>query len=793
MGEMLQKMKRTENFRDYIDKILKNQEIDNGDQWWDSKEAWGRLQALAEAKGNYVTDSTELNIEGSERLIAAVFREDPEKIFEEIMERVEKLAAGEDTSGIRILFFAEDMERRICLERTFGRQAMKDLRARARKCSGSKKFWIRCTYILLKTYDSQEVKLKGLRRHEMVQMPPIRGKINQEGMVEAEDGGEKVNALVFTIDLYQLAKLYNLIGDRLFKNNVRFGISETLGVNDSIRRTLGTEPELFWFKNNGVTILVEDPDFIPRNVEELKLGEIGPEKEPDFSVVNGAQTITVAAEYFFNMEYNWKNSKEGSAEKSEFLDKLNRSKKAEVLLRIIKISKSEEGAGVSEMAKEISVALNRQKPIKMEDIAFTLPFVEKMARFLGHMDPASPGRFVLVRRGEESNASQEMDLVEFARARLACMGHPGEARSQGSGTLLKIQVEEGAEDTFQRKDIFVPEWQEADEADEPGIFRRHYGALWFAHEAAREYDRKRQMAVKGEKSDVAAALNNGKWYFAAILVQIFNGLAMDSGNRGRELYDYSKFTASFSYVRGKIPEAMKCFARIVVLYAEGKEEYRELNSNLFKRNELYLGVMEEIRRVYASPLLGDSESELDSEIGKLAELFPMTGAALAQTEAAASIAGMEEYERLSEADEEAQGVIDDGQETDLGETEEGGKKTAVKMDFLILNGKKIICKSFAKAQADTVSYILGNYEMTEEQLEVSKDWITSQKEKGESKEKYFRNVKKIRVNGQDYWIGTSTNSGLKYSQVKALCKEAQVGKNEIFWYADSLESPVFSW
>lgn len=778
MGEMSQKMKRAKSFRDYIDKILKNQEIDSGEQWWDSKEVWSRIQALAEAEKNYVTDSEELNIESSEKLIAVAFWGEPEKMLQDIAGRVEELAAEEGASGIQILFFVGDMEGRICLERTFGRQAVKDLRTRARKSSGNKKFQIHCTYILLKKYDSQEVKLKGLRRHEMVQMPPIQGKINQEGMTKPEGAGEKVNALVFTVDLYQLARLYNLIGDRLFKNNVRFGISETLGVNDSIRKTLEKEPELFWFKNNGVTILVEDPDFIPRNVEELKLGDIGPEKEPDFSVVNGAQTITVAAEYFFDTEYSWQTSREGSEEKNGLWEKLNRSKKAEVLLRIIKISCGKKEAGVSETAKEISVALNRQKPIKMEDIAFTLPFVEKMTRYLERMDAGSQGRFLLVRRGEESGIGQEMDLVEFARARLACIGHPGEARSQGSGTLLKIQVEEGAEDTFQRETIFVPEWLEADEADEPGIFGRHYGALWFAHETAREYDRQRKTAVKGAENGTAVVINNGKWYFTAILVQMLNGLAVNSGDKGKEIYDFSRFADAFSYVREKIPEAMKCFARMVVLYTKGKEEHGELNSNLFKKDELYRGLIGKIKGVFAPALTGDRETELEREIWNLAELLSVTDILIARAEAAAGA--------LEAARNEREPVFTEPEDS-------GKKKETAKMSYLILNGKKYPCKKLAQAQVDTVRYILENYDVTEEQLEAVSGWITSRQEEGESKKTYFRSAKKITVKGRDYWIGTSTNLDMKRSQAKEFCEAAHVEKNEIFWYADSSEIPVFSW
>lgn len=801
MGVMAQKTKRTENMKDYINKVLRNQEIDCGDEWWDHKETWDELQGLAAAQKDYVTDFSRLNKESREKVIAAVFWSDPEEVLKAVTKKAEELAKEaltgtdkeedkeEGITGIQIIFFVRDMKSRICLERTFAKETVKALRAMARRCSGNKDLGMHCTYVLLKKYDSQEVKLKGLRRHEMMQMPPIQGKINQEGGTEVQDVGEKLSALVFTVDLYQLAGLYNLIGDRLFKDNVRLGIRETLGVNDSIRRTLETEPELFWFKNNGVTILVEDPDFMPRTVEELKLGEIGPEKEPDFSVVNGAQTITVAARCFFDMEYDWQESKKDSREQTEFLKRLDYSKQAQVLLKIIRISGDKNGDRVSETVKEISVALNRQKPIKMEDIAFTLPFIEKLARYLERRDADDRERFLLVRRGEESGMGQEMDLVEFARARLACIGRPGEARSQGAGTLLKIQTEEDPGDTFQRKDIFVPEWMEADEEEESDLFRHHYGALWFAHETAKEYDKQRKNAAKGESSHVAAVINNGKWYFTAALVHMLGELTAEVGDKGREPYDYSRFAVPFSAVRESIPEAMKCFARIVDCLAEEKEEYRGLSSNLFKRNDLYREIMGEITKVHRAARHEDEEGRLEREIRKLPGLFPVVEKAFAQAEAAAGM--MENGAELMGAAPGALGVRPDVLEKTVKETQK--RKTVKKKDtgFLILNGKEYRWTKLSMAQAYIAEYILTNYEVTEELLEEVSDWMTDREEAGTGKTGYFRSVQKIEVKGKAYWVGTSSNFEVKCRQARRLCRGAGVREQEIRWYVDSSEEPVF--
>ena len=53
---------------------------------------------------------------------------------------------------------------------------------------------------------------------------------------EEYDAPVDLQSLVFSVDLYQLVELYNLIGDQLFQNNVRFGLDETMGGAARLRR-----------------------------------------------------------------------------------------------------------------------------------------------------------------------------------------------------------------------------------------------------------------------------------------------------------------------------------------------------------------------------------------------------------------------------------------------------------------------------------------------------------------------------------------------------------------------------
>ncbi len=762
MGMMILKKKQAENIRDYIDKILKNQEIDCDEEWWSGEGVEEELQALAGAEKNHVCDPDIFNMEGSERLVFAAFREKPEEMLEEVTQMACRLAGQNEPAGIRLVFFVRDMKSRVCLEEALNRDSLTRLRARARSFSGNKKLAIHCTYILQKEFARQDVKLKNLMRHEMIQMPPIRGRINQEGLegtVSSGRPGEHLNALVFTMDLYQLAELYNLIGDKLFKNNVRFGISEMLGVDYSIRETLDKEPELFWYKNNGIVILVENPDFKPKNVEELVLDHIGPDKEPDFSVVNGAQTITTSARYFFEMEYRWKNSSEGSEERYRYQRKLEAAKKAQVMVRIIHISGEEESS--SDMAKALSVALNRQKPIKMEDIAFTLRFVEKMTGYLNRSYTDNQGAFRLVRRGEGGETGQYMDLVEFARARKACVGEPGEARSQGAKTLLKIQPGEGMPDFFQQRDIFVDEWLEAEEDEEENVFRRHYGAIWFAHQAAREYDGCRKSVAKEQEDDFRTVINNGKWYFTAVLVQLANGFASFSLADGKKMPDFTRFMVPFGTVRENIPAAMGLFADIVLLYIEGKEEYKNLDSNLFKKSDLYRKLTEEIRNFCRSGAEG--VTKLECRIQELADLF------------------------LEEGD--PAGRAGNGSGHSAKAPAEAGQLT----NKVVLKGRKKPLESIAQAMVETVRYVLENYPLSGEQIkEHGSGWLTD-KESVEGDTGCMRRPVKVVAKGKSYWVGTLSNTRVKCRQMERLCQAAGVPEGEIAWYGDSPDEPVFCW
>ncbi len=92
-----------------------------------------------------------------------------------------------------------------------------------------------------------------------------------------------------TVPVKNVSEWYGKHEDRLFEQNVRNSLGRTR-INTGIKETLRTEPENFWYYNNGITIVCGEisPRYpqrrVPNEPVELILDGV--------SVVNGAQTVT---------------------------------------------------------------------------------------------------------------------------------------------------------------------------------------------------------------------------------------------------------------------------------------------------------------------------------------------------------------------------------------------------------------------------------------------------------------------------------------------------------------------
>ena len=755
MSENRMRARRIENYKEYIRNILSNRDIDCDETWWDSEEAHKALNLLVHAEKWEVTSSVQMGIDSSENFLFLKFTEDSGGLLQSLEEQARILAKLPESAekNIYIICLVDNMKSRVFLERLFlsaeGKAMKKNIRKEMKPWKGTVNF----LYILDNSYHEQDIKLTSVNRFEFIQMPPMKCHINWEN----EDRTEVSNrGYVTSVHLYQLVEIYNRIGDKLFKRNVRYGLNEQLGVDRAIKETLRNSPGEFWFKNNGITILVERPDFKLDRVEEVLLEHISEYGELHFSVINGAQTITASAQCLYEMEYDLKElQKNGEAEEAAKLEeRIRKSKNAKVLLRIIHISHSaqtaESEADSTREVNEISVALNRQKPIKAEDIAFASPFVVKLAAFLEREQINGKRYFRLVKRGEGNIARRTVDLVDFARARKACAGYPGDARSKGTNFLLSTRNETGGEYSFQDKTIFVPEWLEAEDELEAGIFAKYYGAVYFAVRVADFYGKNAKKIITDNPLK-AAVLQNGKWYFTTYMVQLFNGYRSD----------FSQFTDCFELIRDKLKDLMELFAELCGEAAQQSGNYPVLDSNTFKKDELYILTRNEADANRFAQIINDNLD--DDEKIDLVSYREVTGG---------------NRQPSSDADSPAQKTPN-------------GKAKFIKLN----NGPVERVNSTAHAMVKTVQFVLDNYPGHEEELLISgTDWFTDDRTRAEEGYGYLR--RSVEVTGSDgktYWVGTHSNSVVKYNQIDLLCSLLHVKKHSISWMALDGKTPLFSW
>lgn len=118
-----------------------------------------------------------------------------------------------------------------------------------------------------------------------------RGQIDLSG-VEIERYGylnEPYKAFYGTLSGDQIGNWWEKYGTRLFTKNIRNMLGKT-DVNEEIKRTAIETPDMFWFYNNGITLLVNE--VIPHRRNAAGVTERGTFDFKDVSIINGAQTVS---------------------------------------------------------------------------------------------------------------------------------------------------------------------------------------------------------------------------------------------------------------------------------------------------------------------------------------------------------------------------------------------------------------------------------------------------------------------------------------------------------------------
>ncbi|MEA4783484.1 AIPR family protein [Klebsiella pneumoniae] len=87
----------------------------------------------------------------------------------------------------------------------------------------------------------------------------------------------------------QIADWWELYGTRLFTKNIRNMLGKT-EVNEEIKKSAIENPDMFWYYNNGITVLVNEA--IPHRRNAAPGIDRGVFDFKDVSIINGAQTVS---------------------------------------------------------------------------------------------------------------------------------------------------------------------------------------------------------------------------------------------------------------------------------------------------------------------------------------------------------------------------------------------------------------------------------------------------------------------------------------------------------------------
>ncbi len=227
--------------------------------------------------------------------------------------------------------------------------------------------------------------------------------IVEAGVLQIDRNGNvlryKEEAIIVNVSACSVKKLYAIYGQHLLSKNLRYHIRSGRKIDDAIKATINTRPELFWMMNNGITIFC---DSFTVNRKEVNL--------TNFSVINGGQTVYIL---YKNMNVN--------ADNDFYLP-----------CKIIRARGNNEKEK-NDYGLEISIAANWQKPIKDFDLRANSYEQVLFARVMREV-----GIFYQTKRGEtvpREYAAKYLhtDLAEVGKLGLCAIFQlPGTARNKPS-------------------------------------------------------------------------------------------------------------------------------------------------------------------------------------------------------------------------------------------------------------------------------------------------------------------------------------------------------------------------
>lgn len=209
-------------------------------------------------------------------------------------------------------------------------------------------------------------------------------------------------ATMVNVSAFSIKKLYSEHHTNLLARNLRYHVPGT-AVDRAIEDSINNNPEYFWLKNNGITIICDDFVFDGNKVVLT-----------NFSIINGGQTT-----------YKLSRNRNLSEEYDLFLPCK--------IVRVIGDTEDEKANFILEIAK----ATNSQKAIKPADLRANAP---EQIRFCAAMRDV--GVFYQTKRGEEIPSSYKAKIVHSDLAEIGklCLSGvfqmPGTSRNKPSDLYL---------------------------------------------------------------------------------------------------------------------------------------------------------------------------------------------------------------------------------------------------------------------------------------------------------------------------------------------------------------------
>lgn len=203
-------------------------------------------------------------------------------------------------------------------------------------------------------------------------------------------------------------------GSRLFERNIRNPLSGTLA-NEEIATTLSSEPSLFWYFNNGITVLCDE---VTENFGSMRNPRGAPVtlRLHGASVVNGAQTVRAV---------------------QRSLEACDDAATGRVGVRVIVTG------GAADFSSRTTRATNRQNQVEQRDFVALDPVQGEIRADLR----AELGKSYTVKRGELEPSPESGCSLDEAAIALAC-AHPNAEYASRAARSVNTLWERGQQGTY---------------------------------------------------------------------------------------------------------------------------------------------------------------------------------------------------------------------------------------------------------------------------------------------------------------------------------------------------------